>query len=117
MVGGAGDIRPEHAEEVERHAERSPTVVLAEAPHEEYHTEDHTQGNAAGMTPRVPQFLAVAVKDVVFECSYFLEMTIWFVRYCFLCSMDSGFGIWGHPTDDVCKPTKKYCNSVGFGKH
>jgi hypothetical protein len=26
----------------------------------------------------------VAVKDVVFECSYFLEMTIWFVRYCFL---------------------------------
>ena len=49
MVGGGGDIRHEHAEEVEDDACRCPTVMLREAPIQEDDAEDDTQQDATGM--------------------------------------------------------------------
>lgn len=43
MVGGGGDIRHEHTEEVEDDTCRRPTVMLREAPIQEDDAEDDTQ--------------------------------------------------------------------------
>ena len=51
VVGGGGDIRHEHTEEVEDDTCGSPTIVLAEAPIEEDDAYDDSQQDATGVRP------------------------------------------------------------------
>ena len=59
MIDGGGEIRHEHAEEIENDAGGRPSVARAEAPYQKNHAEDHAQGNASAVARRIPDLFFV----------------------------------------------------------
>ena len=59
MIDGGGEIRHEHAEEIENDAGGRPSVARAEAPYQKNHAEDHAQGNASAVARRIPNLFFV----------------------------------------------------------
>ena len=72
VVGGRGDIRHQHAKQVEDDARRGPSVVYGKAPIKEDGSYDNAHQDASGMRPGVPKFLLVTEMYFEFHIALFL---------------------------------------------
>lgn len=63
MIERRGDIRAQHAEEIENHPYPRPVVVALEAPHEEDDAKDDPQQDASAMRRSIPYLLFFRVTN------------------------------------------------------
>ena len=71
VVGGRGDVRHQHAKQVEDDARRGPSVMHGEAPIQEDTADNNTQKDASGMRPGVPKLLLVTEMYFEFHIALF----------------------------------------------
>ena len=72
VVGGRGDVRHQHAKQVEDDARRGPSVMHGEAPIQEDAADNNTQQNSTCMRPGVPKLLLVTEMYFEFHIALFL---------------------------------------------
>ena len=70
MIERRSDVRAQHAEQIEAHAQSCPRVLAPGNHHHKNDAKDHTQHNAASVAPRVQQLLTTCISNGHFNLQF-----------------------------------------------